>query len=185
MKILFTTLFLLAGMVGFSQDKFTFTKEGFTDFVVTPVDGKTQAQLYKKALDWVAVTFKNPKEVIKANIENDYIRIEGSNNSFVCASGTAKICLDAKYQIEISFKDGRYKFDLIDLSTFAPASEFGPGGWTNLDLQNVEPFYNKKGEIKGAYKNYPVTIPGYFNDLNNSLKVFASSDAIPSKKSDW
>lgn len=179
MKNLISSIFILIGAAGFAQDKFTFTKEGFTDYVVTPVENRNQSQLYKKALDWVAVTFKNPKEVIKASIENDYIRIEGSDNSFVCVSGTANVCVDAKYQIEITFKDGRYKFDLLELSTFSPV------GWTNLDLKNTEPFYNKKGEIKGAYKNYEAKIPAYFNDLNESLKVFASSDAATAKKSDW
>ena len=81
--------FLLATIsisnLSFGQEtEFKFTKEGFTDFVVTQCEGKTQAELYKKALDWVSVTYKNPKEVIKAQIENDYIRIEGSSNSLVC-----------------------------------------------------------------------------------------------------
>ena len=81
--------FLLATIsisnLSFSQEtEFKFDKEGFTDFVVTQCEGKTQAELYKKALDWVSVTYKNPKEVIKAQIENDYIRIEGSSNSLIC-----------------------------------------------------------------------------------------------------
>ena len=38
----------------FSQEtEFKFDKEVFTDFVVTQCEEKTQAELYKKALNWV------------------------------------------------------------------------------------------------------------------------------------
>jgi len=177
---------LLFGFFGFAQDStFVFTKEGFTDFVVTEVEGKTQQELYKKVIDWVSVTYKNPKEVIKAQIENDYVRIEGSSYGLVTFNIMGKKPYESKYQIEISLKDGKYKFDVIEVQFFTPSSQYGVGGWGYISLNPVDYMYNKKGEIKGNYKYIPQDLTNYFNRLNKELEAFLKSDSIPSKKSDW
>lgn len=169
---------------GFAQDStFTFTKNGFTDFVVTEVSGKTQQELYKKAIDWVSFTYKNPKEVLKAQIENDYIRIEGTKDGLV--SGFMGSTFPIKYVIEISFKDNKYKFDVISIEYLVPANQYGAGGWKNYELTKVEDHYKKNGEIKSKYENEHITFPKYFNELNNDFKVFLKSNSIPTKKSDW
>ena len=165
----------------FSQEtEFKFDKEVFTDFVVTQCEGKTQAELYKKALNWVSVTYKNPKEVIKAQIENDYIRIEGASKDLVCFNILGnKSCNTSKYTIEISFKDGKYKFDLLGNIQY-----LYEGGWAEVRLDKTNLYYNKKGEIRSNYKYFP-EIANYLNSLNIELKDFLLSDQIPSKKSDW
>lgn len=180
-KIIF---FLLATVsisnLSYGQEtEFKFTKEGFTDFVVTQCEGKTQAELYKKALDWVSVTYKNPEKVIKAKIENEFIRIEGSSNEIVCMNMMGKKFNPATYVIEISFKEGKYKFDVIELYQYIDGSKI------NVLIPNISDYYNKKGEIRGAFKYYPEFIPPYFNNLNVELKDFLLSDKIPSKKSEW
>lgn len=168
----------------FAQDStFTFTQKGFTDYVVTPVPGKLQNDLYKKAIDWVAVTYKNPKEVMKAQIENDYIRIEGTKDGLV--SGFMGSTFPIKYVIEISFKESRYKFDIISIEYLVPANQYGPGGWKNYELTNVEDHYKKNGELKSKYENEHKTFPDYFNGLNKELQTFLNSNSIPSKKSEW
>ena len=70
-KIIFT-LITLTSITNFtlSQDnKFILNQDSFTDFIVIQCEGKTQAELYKNSIDWISVTFKNPKEVIKAEIQ--------------------------------------------------------------------------------------------------------------------
>ena len=102
MKKYILLFFLFSTIIGFAQEtEFKFSKKGFTDFVVVECENKTQSELYKKTLDWVAVNYNTPSDVIKGQIENDYIRIEGFSKDLV-ANGT-------RYQIEISFKDGKYK----------------------------------------------------------------------------
>ena len=78
MKKILLLVLLTFSTLSFGQEtEFKFTKNGFTDFVVTTIENKTQQELYKKTLDWIQVTYKNPKEVLLAQIENDYIRFEG------------------------------------------------------------------------------------------------------------
>jgi hypothetical protein len=175
--------------ISFSQEQeteFKFTKDGFTDFLVNKVDSTTQSVLYKKTLDWISTTYKNPKEVLKAQIENDYIRIEGAQNSLLCQQILlSTICDDAKYQIEISFKDNRYKFDVISISGYQSPSQYSSGGWYDVKFDNMKLYFKDNGEIRTMYKNYPTSLPETFNGLNNSLKEFLMLDSIPSKKSDW
>ncbi len=109
MKKIIYTLLMTASFTNlcFSQDSlFKVTGEGITDYIVTTCETKTQSEIYKKTIEWISFTFKNSNEVIQSQIENDMIRIEGFTESF---NGTS----NAKYIIEISFKEGKYKFDPI------------------------------------------------------------------------
>ena len=181
-NILIVAVFLFT-ILGFSQEtEFKFTKEGFTDFVITEVPNKIQTELYKKTLDWISMNYNNPKEVIKAQIENDYIRIEGLKSSALCMKILlSNMCDDAKYQIEIYFKDGKYKFDVISVKIYNATL-----GWIDaFFLTSTKPCYKENGEIKNTWKEYPLQSTSIFNNINNSLKDFLLSDKILSKKSDW
>lgn len=184
MKKIITIFTVLCSFLSFGQEKeFTFTKSGLSDFVVASCEGKTQKELYTKCMDWISVTYKNPSEVIKSKIENEYIRIEGFSSDIVCYSYMGKRCSDTKYEIEISFKDGRYKFDVLSISEFNNMSKSIL--WTNFEINDTAAYFDKKGEIKKSYKYIPEMMPAYFNNLNLELKNFLVSNSIPSKKSDW
>jgi hypothetical protein len=169
--------------LSFSQEnKFTLTKEGLTDFIVTPVENKTAIQIYNKTIEWISKTYKDPKEVIKAEIINDYIRIEAVSNSLICINAAgSKICNPTTYMIEISVKDGKYKFDVLDLSQFSTQSN----SWFlfKFDAEQMKTAYDKKGELKKYCIYYP-EIPEYFNSLNESLKNFILEKNSTTKK-DW
>jgi len=197
MKYLLFLLFISFSILSFGQDStFTFTKNGFTDFVVSKVEGKLQADLYKKALDWISVTYKNPNVVIKAKIENEYIRFEGSNSNMICTKILGlKTCNLSTYQIELSFKDGKYKFDVIELKQYTTPSQYTSGGWSEIvlstpkDVQDkpdvMNSIFAEDGEPKKMFRFYVENIPIEFNSLNKSLKEFLSNDKIPSQQKDW
>jgi hypothetical protein len=177
---------LLFGFFGFAQEtEFKFNKDGFTDYVVTEVPGKTQQELYKKVIDWVAVTYKNPKEVMLAQIENDYVRIEGSKEGLVCIQTMMNFCYPTRYQIEVSLKDGKYKFDLIKLEYYIAPSQYGAGGWYDYQLTDMKEYFKENGDAKGKFKKNIPQLTSYFNQLNKELESFLKLDYIPSKKSDW
>jgi uncharacterized membrane protein len=168
-KLLYLVILITFG--AYSQEtEFTFSSEkGMTDYVVTNVDGKTAPDIFKKIIDWIKVTYKNPNKVILSTIENEYIRFEGISNISN---------LNCKYQIEISIKDGRYKFDLIGLQVYVDANQMNiPIGWndfkavnfiTNSTKESIEPMFKKDGSFKGWCK-YTPDFPIYFNALNKSI----------------
>ncbi len=188
MKKVLLVAALLVGSLSFGQEtQFTFNKEGFTDYIVTPVEGKTQKELYLKALNWISVTYNNPKEVIKAQIENEYIRIEGvKSNMFVLDAGLGiKIINDGRYQIEISFKDGKYKFDVIKLETYVKPDKYSSGGWTDINTENTTSYYRENGAVRNIFKNYPQSIENTFNILNYDLLKYIGNNATVAKNENW
>ncbi len=109
-------------------------------------------------------------------IDNEKIRIEGFQSSFYCVKAMGSVaCSDATYTIEISFKDGRYKFDPIELNITAQGKTFTP------DLNDLSIYYKKNGELPKYSESVPPAFENLFNGLNESLKNYISEV----KKSDW
>ncbi|RKS00466.1 DUF4468 domain-containing protein [Flavobacterium sp. 102] len=181
MKKLFLLLICTSA---FSQDKFELTPEKFTDYVVCNFEGKTEIDLYIKSMQWLEVTYKNPKEVLKGNIENDYIRFTGSKSNLYCINALGRTCYDVRYTIELVFKDGKIKFDVIDLEYLAPSSQYSAGGWSSLPLMTNPGAFFKKGELKKTYKYIP-EIADHLNSLKSDLQTFITTDAVASKKEGW
>lgn len=183
--ILFLTL--ISSVFLFAQSNYEISKAGFTDFIVTETPGKTKEDLYAKTLEWINKTYKNPKEVIKAEVMNDYVRFEGLKQDLYCYApiGMA-VCSNVKYQIEVYVKDGKYKFDVIEMESYSAPSKYGPGGWFPLMANNsTEFFYKKDGNIKNGWKNYINAVPDYFNSLNDDLKNYLESGTKSEIKNDW
>lgn len=177
---------LFVSSISYSQiEKFEFTSEGFTDYLVVPCIGKTKEILYQKTLDWIAKTYNNPKEVIKAKIDNEYIRIEGASENLICISSIITNCYDSKYQIEVSFKDDKYKFDVTKIEYFIIPDSYSLGGWFPLSIDDTSGFYNKKGKLKKAFKEVPESVSSYFSDLNFDLNLYIESKEVIKKKNDW
>lgn len=180
-KLILSSMMLLffIGTTKGQETEFTFNNErGMTDFVVTQVEGKTSAEIYKKAIEWIKVTYKNPDKVILSTIENEYIRFEGSSNTIYSITVLgAKTYYPTKYEIEITIKDGKYKFDLIAMENLLPANQYSIGGWnanpmfnSNLKKEILEKaFYKKDGTLRSTQKDNIIGVPVYFNSLNKSL----------------
>jgi hypothetical protein len=171
MKKIVLGLLMVISYSSYSQEtEFTFNSErGMTDFIVTTVESKTAPEIYKKMIDWIKVTYKNPNEVILSTIENEYLRFEG-----VTDISTFKV----KYQLEISIREGKYKFDLIGFQVYVGPNQLGvPVGWNdfksinfikNSTKESIENMYKKDGTYR-AWCKYTPEIPTYFNNLNKSL----------------
>ncbi|WP_445454064.1 hypothetical protein [Flavobacterium sp. 25HG05S-40] len=168
-KLLF--LLMLSSSI-YAQDKFEWSNK-ITDYVTADVNG-TAPQIYPKAVNWIKENYVNPNEVIKMTIENEKIRLQGFKKDFNCFGGA---CADGTYTIEISFKDGKYKFDPIDLKLSNSAGSFDFP--LNTDLQI---YYNKKGELRKGSKEALDNVVGLFNGLNESLKNYINGTG---KKEDW
>jgi hypothetical protein len=179
---------------GFGQEtEFTFdNQKGMTDYIVGTVENKTASEIYKKVIEWIKVTYKNPDKVILSTIDNEYVRFEGFSSAFYSINIPllGKSYQETKYQIEISIKDGRYKFDIIGMENYLAPSQYSRGGWSdnalfnsNLDKEYLEKtIYKKDGTLRSTWKNIN-DVPVYFNGLNKSLFEFVNSQSPA--KGDW
>ena len=177
------------------ESKFVFDyKTGLNDYIVIPVDGKTASEIYKKTLDWIKITYSDPSKAILSTIENEYIRFNALGE-YICfdslkPKNITLDCYKVKYEIEISFKDGKYKFELISLKQFETPGQYRSGGWKDVPVfskQLTEEslskiLFKKDGTIKKQYET--ITKSGdYFNQINNSLLDYINSKN--KAKSDW
>ena len=179
MKKIVMLLLLVSGIINAQETEFTFDNtKGMTDFIVVNVEGKTASEIYKKVIEWIKITYKNPDKVILSTIDNEYVRFEGSSGSFYSINIPlmGKSYQETKYQIEISIKDGKYKFDIISMENYLAPSQYSRGGWNqnilfngNLDKEYLEKtIFKKDGTLRNTWKNIN-DVPVYFNDLNKSI----------------
>jgi hypothetical protein len=176
---------------------FEFKEEGFTDFVVVNVDSLNKKELYTQVKNWILETYNTPSEVIKSEIENKKIRIEGSKSNLVVMKGMLgePYYYDSRYSIEISVRDGKYKFDPISLKYWIPSSEYISAKWQDLYIFNkgsLSSFYNQKGKKKGrvisAWASLPSALENHFDGLNISLFNYIEKNKNKSEESsddDW
>lgn len=92
MKKIVLLLLFISGIMTAQESEFTFdSTKGMTDFVVINVEGKTAPEIYKKVIEWIKITYKNPDKVILSTIDNEYVRFEGASDYLWCMSSSANI----------------------------------------------------------------------------------------------
>lgn len=177
MKKMLLLLLFVSGIINAQDTEFKLKKEGLTDFVVILLEGKTEAELYKKTLDWIEKTYKGGSEVIKGKVENEYIRFEGiKENAFTSKYMGIITYYNMKYTIEMGFKNGKYKMDVISLEMKVNIPN-NPNAWA--DVFSL-PLYDKDGTPKKRFETTIVEIPNVINEICNNVKDYISS----SKKED-
>jgi hypothetical protein len=167
MKVKALLLLVFISASSFAQDTvFKFSKEGLTDFVVGSFDSPAK-DIYKWTLAWVKENNKRP-DAVKVSVENEMIVFQGFKENFLCSkAGGTNVCSNATYTIEISIKDGKYKFDVTELDL---KDKSGKG--TKPNLSDFSEYYDKDGNLKKYNTDVPGTYEGLFNDLNKSLLTF-------------
>jgi len=173
-KIILLSLIAISTL-SYSQ-KLSVTPNGLRDvndnektFVVINAEGKTAKQLYDNALKYINKNYKSPDDVIKGKTDGEYLKfITHVSNFLVVNNSGAKIPIDADYTIELSFKDGKAKFEIIALDMYAQT-----GGYKVLFTGGAfdgYPIYNKKGDLKRP--DTKTEIETYFNSQINSITEF-------------
>ncbi|MCG2419995.1 DUF4468 domain-containing protein [Aequorivita sp. F47161] len=178
MKKIILLLAVLSSSIVLAQDipQLKITPNGVEPIVVE-VDSLTASDIYKKALNWVQETYKNPDKVLKANITDEKIRIDGfANSAFWWQSLGIKQTMDMEYTIEISFKDGKYRLEYIVGQFYVPGGQRA--------LYTYSSFFKKSGEVRKAYDDAIPSIEQTMNELSLSLYNYVSGKTSKVDK-DW
>jgi hypothetical protein len=173
---------MLVPLLGISQQQFKITPKGLnTNSIVIEIDSLNASQLYYKTINWIKDTYNSPDEVIKAKFENEKIRFQGiSTNSYTYYVLGSKVSNDVRYMIEISFKDERYKFELISLEAYFSPTQYTSGGWQVIGFE----FWKPNGKIKKIFRDTPQDMENMLNHLLISHNNYLIGD-VNSKKDDW
>ena len=140
LKALFLLLFTLISTSSFAQkvDRFNLSATSpslVNQLLVLDKEDMSVEDGYKMITEWVNVTYNTPKEVIKGDVENEYIRIQGIKSNGACFKSLGmQVCHDIRYSLTFEFKENKMKFQLTNLELYYKPSETpGFSGWTAYD----------------------------------------------------
>lgn len=174
MKKLFYVMLFLSSLV-FGQNKLELKPSGFEP-IVTEIEAKTAPELYKKTKEWIQTYYKDPKEVLKGDIENEMLRIEAyCSNCYQQKALGLTYNFGCMYSLEIEFKDGKYRYSYL---VTRQLSEGKPVFYTWHD------FFKKTGELKKPYQSSFDGMNSSANEIYSSLFNYISGKTEVVKK-DW
>lgn len=141
------------------SNKFQFNESGINDYVIKNIDNKTKEEIYLKSINWIKESYKNPELVLKIQIPNEKLRIDAiAKNLANVGNKNNRVFLDIAYSIEISFKDNKYKFEIL-----------------SIVVSNIKDLKIQNFKSDQAIKYWGTTsndIEIYFNSLNQSLEKY-------------
>ena len=135
---------------------------------VVEVPGKTAIQLYSVAREWFAKSFIS---------ENNPLLMDDLISGKIIAKGSIQISDSTKtvdwypnFTIIVSFKDGRYKTEITDISITTGVSEFSNG-----TTKTFKEYFDKKETYK------TLSDPGWYIKKSNLGKSAAKVAARPNQ----
>jgi hypothetical protein len=182
MKNILTIVALLFTSFAFSQ-KLVVTPLGLRDesdneksYVVLNIENKKASELYTNALKYINKNYKNPEKVTLGKVENESLKFVTFESSFIKVTNSfVKVSIDAEYNIQLDFKDGKVKFELQNLDMYNSANGtkvrvlFTGGALEGYSI------YNKKGELKRD--DTKADIEAHFNSTITKIKEFLSGNS--------
>lgn len=183
-----TFLFLLASLISFSQEQFTYGGNGLNKmFVVNKTENLTQQQLFDKAMTWIKGNNKHSDIAMTKKVEgNNKITFTGFKKNYIHFSAIGnQMYFNVRYTIAVAFKDGRYKFEVIKIEKKSQGHNQKGRDWSNIPLNNGSKLYGKNGKLTPLGKEQTVKVPKLLNELNEGLLNHVKSVAKTADNGDW
>lgn len=186
MNRILTLSFLFLTCIGFAQE-FEITPNGLKDksnieneFLVIQASDKKINELYKNAIKYVNEKYKNPEKVIKGKTENEYLRFETYVGQLTKVNNSGvKLDISATYTTELRFKDGKVRYEIIELDM--TADNGGRNVYWKGSIWKGYPIFNKKDELR--LEQTKADLEKYFNAQVKIISEFLNGKK--SEKDDW
>lgn len=149
--------------------------ELINQYVVIKKDSLSTTDGFNKVLEWINISYNTPKEVIKAQLQDEYIRIEGYNSKITSQNviGTMFI-YEGKYSLTFEFKKNKIKMELTRLQVYNEPTKYSAGGWSDqfpsLALQT-----KKNGKPRKGIQQFQKGLQDSMNDLRLSLQSYVNN----------
>lgn len=179
----FLSLFLIPSLL-LGQDRFNYDQKGLSpNYMVVEMEGMDQAKLYDKTVSWA----KGAGFTVKSSDAPKKIVLEGQKSEALCSNLRGKrYCNDARYQMEVAFKDNKYKLEVIGLEQYGQVNQTGLKDWFPVDLnQAPDEYYTRSGELKKQFTSMPGEIAGLFNSFNTQLQKGLKKEKVEKEDEGW
>lgn len=182
-RLIILSVLIISIINGFCQD---------TTAVVTLKGNQTADQLFKKAKEWFALSFKSANDVIQLTDAETKTIIAKGEISFGMHSGKYIVPMYYGFTFSSQFKDGRYKYEIIDsriingtTREITPILEYKemttPEGYNAyLKRHKLGGLVSVEKGVKSANENWPIIV-GLPNKLIIDLTDYLNKD----KNSNW
>jgi len=141
--------------VFFGQNVFTATPTRLLpENNIVEFSGKSSDEIYKALKSWTAKTYNNPDFVLKADVPNEYIRINGLWN-IVSRGPLGRSAFGLTYTLSLDVKDGKLRYNIDNLR-----------GVDNFNYANC---FKGNGE-----KRQTKEVTNYLNDIEIYTEQFIS-----------
>lgn len=169
----------------YKVDKFQINYDNpylLNQFIVLEKENMPIEEGYKLLKTWINITWNTPREVIKADLENEYVRIKGIETFFCSTVGNllkTRICKDLYYTFSFEFKDNKIKMQLTALEERVQGSPNTALEVYLYQWRDVRPEYGdrinlKTGEVT-LQSDYQDQYTRYLNSLGHSLKDYLNN----------
>jgi len=154
---------LAVSVLSFGQS-YVVTPNGLRDssdiekpYLVILCEGKTAKELFDNAIKYIQQTYKNPQEVIKGQIEAEYLSFDTYCSECISFKrGALNPKFNATYRTELSFKDGKVKYEISNLEMESDGNRLlFTGNFVSMGI------YDQKGGLRQEHGK--IVIENYFN----------------------
>jgi len=141
---------------------------------VVTEDGTDRMELFGRSGNWLHKFYKNPTGIVEqSDSANGKLILKPAFPVYRMKNNVKVQAAIVKYTLEISFRDGRYRYEIKDINIQAP-SYFPIEKLFNANDPNIADNYNTLDEANK-----------YFNDLIEDLKAGMRQPSNKVKKDDW
>ena len=175
MKYLGLFVALLMASFAFGQ-KYVVTPNGLRNaddteknYLVIEAKNMTGQQLYTNAVKFLHTKFKKPEEdAVQGNIEGEYLKFDIYENDFIYTKTLgSKVPFNARYRIELRFKDNKARFEIVNLEMIDAIEYKFHFLFQGRPFTDLYVIYKKNGSL---YKEKEkLKIENYFNAIVNEM----------------
>lgn len=148
-------------------------------YIVIEADSLTSQKLYNNAVKYISEKYKNPKEVIRSQIESEYLKFETFVSDFIVYNNSGiNIPIQATYTTELKFKKGKVRYEIVALDMKAQSYNYKvlfSGGF-------LEGYIIYKNNGKLFKEKTKLDIENYFSKEISILVKYLKGE---SKTDDW
>ena len=171
MKNFFLYITTFITIFSYGQEKFVITENGLSPkFYISKKGSFSKKELYTKTLNWIEENREKHLLSVSSKKENDVIYLISITENAV---SLIKQYFNVKYEIKLSFQDGRYRYEPTKIQ-LKLNSKYDMG-WKDLDLSNDSKFF-KNGKVLRKYKTYIGNITTLLNELSQELHTYLNID---------
>ncbi len=189
-RTLLLSLFIMSGLSSFPQ-KFIVEAAGLVNaddtskhYLVIRIDSLSVVELYNRSVRYVEQNWKDP-EMQKEEKGGEWLLVKIHAKNAIVAKGSfgLKFNLDLNYRLRLDFKDGKVKYQILDLemNNISPYGEDAPF-LIQSNTTLTRSIYNKEGVLIEKEKAAKKQLEDYFNNQIMQLKL---SLMVTSSKTDF